>query len=49
MRGYGCPLDDNEEGWTVDRWSWQAPDTIELRRGDADSEANQITASLTKR
>lgn len=41
----GCPFEDTG-AWTVDRWFWHEPDTIEIARGDADSEANQIIATL---
>lgn len=44
--GYGCPFRDLE--WTVDRWTWEAPERIVIERGDADSEANQITAWLAR-
>jgi hypothetical protein len=44
--GYGCPFHDPE--WTVDRWTWEPPERIVIERGDADSEANQITARLVR-
>lgn len=43
--GYGCPFHDGEH-WTVDRWTWVPPERIVIEHGDADSEANQITARL---
>jgi hypothetical protein len=44
---YGCPFEDTG-AWTVDRWFWHEPDAIEIARGDADTEANQIIATVRR-